>query len=53
MCVMHRYLKKTRLLKFSYVPDAKAASSNGIFAFHLTAATNSTNETNKAGGACH
>jgi hypothetical protein len=53
MCVMHRYLKKYRLFKFCYVPDTNAASSNSIFAFYLTAATNSANETNKAGGTWH
>jgi len=31
------------------VPATSAASSKGIF----TAATNSTNHTNKAGGTCH
>jgi hypothetical protein len=39
----HRYLNKSRLLKFCYVPTTCAASSNGLFA----AATNSTNQTNK------
>ncbi len=46
VCSNHRYIKKSRLLKFCYVPAASAASSKGIFA----AATNSTNQTNKAGG---
>jgi hypothetical protein len=35
-----------RLLKFCYVPVTHAASSKGI----LAVATNSTNQTNKAGG---
>ncbi len=47
--VIHRYLKKSRLLKFCYVPSTSAAFSKGIFA----AATNSTNQTNKAGWTCH
>ncbi len=34
---------------FCYVPATSAASSNGIFA----AATNSSNQTNKAGGTSH
>jgi hypothetical protein len=42
-------LYKCRLLKCFYVPATSAASSKGIFA----AATNSTNQTNKAGGTCH
>jgi hypothetical protein len=45
----HRYLKISRLLKFCYVPATSAAFSRGIFA----AATNSTNQTNKAGRTCH
>jgi hypothetical protein len=45
----HRYLKKSRLLKFCYVPATSAASSKGIFA----AATNSINQTNKAVSTCH
>ncbi len=44
--IYHRYLKKSRLLKFCYMHAASAASSSGIFA----AATNSINQTNKAGG---
>ncbi len=46
---MHRYLKKSRLFRFCYVLTTCAASSPGIF----VAATNSTNQTNKAGGTCH
>ncbi len=45
----YTYLKKSRLLKFYYVPSTSSASSEGIFA----AATNSTNQTNKAGSMCH
>ncbi len=41
----HRYLKNSRLLKFCYVPATSAAFSKGIF----VVATNSTNQTNKAG----
>ncbi len=37
----HRYLKKSRLLKFCHVPATSAAFSKDIFA----AATNSTNQT--------
>ncbi len=40
---------KSRMLKFCYVPATSTASSKGIIA----AATNSTNQTNKAGGSCH
>jgi len=32
----HRYLKKSRLLKFSHVPVTSAASSKGIFAAVIT-----------------
>jgi hypothetical protein len=42
----HRYLKKSRLLKFCHVRATNAASFKGIF----VAATDSTNRTNKAGG---
>jgi hypothetical protein len=45
----HRYLKKSRLLEFCYVPATCAASSKGIFVL----ATNSTNQTNKAGSTFH
>ncbi len=45
----HRYLKKSGLLKFYYVPTTSTAFSNGIF----EEATNSTNQANKAGGMCH
>jgi len=45
----HRYLNKSRLLKFCCVPATSAAFSNGIF----VVATNSTNQTNMAGGTCH
>ncbi len=45
----HRYLKKSRLLKFCYVPATSAASSKGIF----VAATISSNQTNKVGSGCH
>ncbi len=45
----HRYLKKSRLYQFCYVPATSAASSKGIF----EADTNSTNQTNKAGGMWH
>jgi hypothetical protein len=45
----HRYLKKSRLFKLCYVPATNAAFSKGIF----VAATNSTNQTNKAGSTCH
>jgi hypothetical protein len=41
--------RKSRLLKFCYVPATSAASSKGLFA----AATFSTNKTNKTGGTCH
>ncbi len=41
-------MKKSRLLKFCYMPAISAAVFKGIFA----AATNSTNQTNKAGGTC-
>jgi hypothetical protein len=41
----HRYVKKSRLLKFCYVPAISAASSKGIFA----AITNSTKKTSEAG----
>ncbi len=41
--------RKSRLLKFCYVPATSIASSKGLFA----AATFSTNKTNKAGGTCH
>jgi hypothetical protein len=41
----HRYLKKSRLLKFCYVAPIGIASSKSISA----APTNSTNHTNKAG----
>jgi hypothetical protein len=44
----HRYLMKSRLLKFCYVPATSTASSKGIF----VVVTNSTNQTNKAGGIC-
>ncbi len=42
----HRYLKKIRLFKFCHVRTTNAASSKGIF----VATTDSTNQTNKAGG---
>jgi hypothetical protein len=45
----HRYLKKSRLLKFCYVLATSTASSKGIFA----GAFNSTHQTNMAGGTCH
>jgi hypothetical protein len=45
----HRYQKKSRLLEFCYLPGTSAASSKSIF----WEATNSTNETNKAGSMCH
>jgi hypothetical protein len=41
----HRYLKKSRLLKFCYVPTTSTAFSNGMF----EAANNSTNQANKEG----
>jgi hypothetical protein len=47
MCFEHRYLIY-RLLKLCYVP----AASTKVLAF-FAAATDSTNETNKAGGTCH
>jgi len=37
------------LLRFCYVPATSASSSKGIFAM----ATNSANQTNKAGGTGH
>ncbi len=49
LSLVHRYLKKCRLLKFWYVPATSTAYSKGIFA----AATNSTNQTNKEGSMCH
>ncbi len=48
-CRHHRYLRKNRFIKFCYLPATSTASSKGIF----VAATNSANETNKAGGTCH
>ncbi len=45
----HRYLKKSRLLKFCYVAPFGIASSKSISA----APTNSTNHTNKAGSTCY
>jgi hypothetical protein len=45
----HRYLKKSRLLKFCYVPASSDASSKVTFA----AAINSANQTSKEGGICH
>ncbi len=45
----HRYLKKSSSLKFCYVPATGVASSKGIF----VVATNSTNQTDKAGGTRH
>ncbi len=45
----HRYLKKSRLLKFCHVRATSAASSKGIFA----AVTDSTNQKNKAGDTYH
>ncbi len=47
--LFRRYLKKSRLLKFCYVPATSAASFNSIFA----TATNGSNQTNKAGSKCH
>jgi hypothetical protein len=44
-----RGLKKSRLVEFCYAPATTAASSKGIFA----PATDSTDQTNKAGGTCH
>ncbi len=49
LSVAHRYLKNSRLFNFSYVPATRTSSSKGIFA----AVTNSTNQTNKAGGTRH
>ncbi len=49
ICLNHRYLNKSRLLKFCYVPATSAAFSKGIF----VAATISTNKRNKAGSSCH
>jgi len=49
MWLGHRYLKKSSLFKFCYMPATSAASSKGIFAV----ANNSTNQTNKAGGMSH
>jgi hypothetical protein len=49
LIIDHRYLKKSRLLKFCYVPAASAAFSKAI----LATATNSTNQKNKAGDMCH
>jgi hypothetical protein len=46
---LHRYLKKSRLPKFCHVSATSAAFSKGIFA----AATNSSNQANKAGCTCH
>ncbi len=45
----HRYLKKSKLVKFCYELATTATSSKGIFA----TATNRTNQTNKAGSMCH
>ncbi len=45
----HRYLKKSRLLKFCFVPATNAWSCKGIF----VVVTNSTNQTNKAGSMRH
>ncbi len=45
MCLNHRYLKKSRLLNFCYVPATIATYSKGFF----VVATNSTSQTNKAG----
>ncbi len=45
LIIDHRYLKKSRLLKFCYVPATSAAFSKGI----LAAANKSTNQTNKTG----
>ncbi len=47
--VAHRYLKKSRLFKFSHVPTTSTWSSKGI----LAAVTNSTNQTNNARGMRH
>ncbi len=41
----HGHLKKSRLLKFCYVPTTSTAFSNGIF----EVAINSTDQTNKEG----
>jgi len=46
VCWTRWYQKKSRLLKFYNVPATSAAFSKGIFA----AASNSTNQANKAGG---
>jgi len=46
---LHRYLREKQIAKFCYEPATSAASSKGIFA----AATNSTNQTSKAGGTFH
>ncbi len=40
---------KSRVLMFCYVPATSAYSSKGVF----VAATNSTNQTNKAGSTCY
>ncbi len=45
----HRYLKKSRLIKFCFVLATSAAFSKDIFA----PATNSTDQINKAGGTCN
>jgi len=49
LCVSHRYIFKSRLLKFCFVHATSTCSSKGIFAV----ATNSTSKTSKAGGTCH
>ncbi len=43
-CCIHRYLKKSRLLKFWYVPATRAAFYKYIFVMTI----NSTDQTNKA-----
>ncbi len=44
----HRYVKKSRLLKFCCVPATSVTSFKGIF----VAATDSTNQAKKAGSMC-
>ncbi len=48
-CSVHKYLKKSRLMKFCYALATSAAPSKDTFAV----ATNSTNQTNKAVSTCH
>ncbi len=45
--------RKYRLLKVCYEPATSTTFLGGFFFFFFAAATISTNETNKAGSACH